>query len=853
MRVFRLQNVALALSLLAVAGFVANTTVPVAYAQSNISGDIVGTVTDATGAILPGAQVKVTSLSTSQTKVVTSNPAGDYRVSLLAPGRYKVSITAPGFETTTQDTVVSAGTITQVSVKLTVGQASTTVEVSGGAIQTLHTEDAQLSTSFDLQQLQNLPNPGGDLTFVAQTTPGAVMNTQGGYGNFSTDGLPGTSNTFTVNGGYEGDPYLNLNNSGATNLLLGSNDVESVTVTTNSYDAAFGGLGGAQVNQISRSGGSKFHGNLDYLWNGRAMNANSFFNKFYGSKRNFDNANQWAAAIGGPLKKNKIFGFIDTEGLRVIIPLIGPVYAPSPNYQAAILGASAEDSANIYGYIPYGNLAYNGLSAQAPLYQKIFGFYNNAKNYSAGAQDPTDPDTWIFEGQTTNLATEWLVNDRVDFNLSASDHLYIHSKVDHGIQPTQSSFLDPVFDAQSPQPSYEGQMNETHTFSPQLTNQFLLAASYYRAIFTNTNGLSLGSSLPFVLIPEGFASSCVTDASGNCIRTFDWDLSGNASDWVGGVDYAFPQGRNVTGYQFTDDLSWTKGKQNFKFGYAFRRDDITDYTASEHNINYGGGENIILDQGDFAAGYSDEWAERFPKRLSEPVALYVEGFYAQDQIKPVPSLTLTAGLRVEHNSNPLCKTNCVANLAQDFSTLPAGRDTPYNSLIASGRTQAFFKQQNIALEPRLGFSYLPGGPGSKTTVRGGFGMFADYFPAQIMGDLVSNMPNVDRFTVLGAAYGNPITLDATRSDSGHAQATTSNTALQNLFSQGGYYRNAAGTCPDSLSIYCATSGVFTRPTITSVAHSVKLPTYEEWSFAIEHQVAKNTAIAVTYVGNHTYH
>ena len=132
--------------------------------------------------------------------------------------------------------------------------------------------------------MQNLPNPGGDLTFVAQTTPGAVMNTQGGYGNFSTNGLPGTSNTFTVNGGYEGDPYLNLNNSGATNLLLGSNDIDQVTVTTNGFDASFGGLGGAQVNQISRSGGNQWHGNLDYLWNGAAMNANSWFNKYYGSR-----------------------------------------------------------------------------------------------------------------------------------------------------------------------------------------------------------------------------------------------------------------------------------------------------------------------------------------------------------------------------------------------------------------------------------------------------------------------------------------------------------------------------------------------------------------------------------------
>ena len=298
MRFFRLQNAALALSLLAVVAIVANTAAPIARAQSNISGDIVGTVTDATGAILPGAQVKVTSNVNDQVKTVISDKLGSFRVPLLEPGKYKVSVTAAGFETTTQETTVSAGSVTPLNVKLTVGKASVTIEISGGDIQTLHTEDAQISTSFSLDQLRELPNPGGDLTFVAQTTPGAVMNTQGGYGNFSTDGLPGTSNTFTENGGYQGDPYLNLNNSGATNLLLGANDVETVTVTTNSYDAAFGGLGGAQVNQISRAGGSQWHGNLLYLWNGRAMNANSWFNKFYGSDRNFDNANQWAASVG---------------------------------------------------------------------------------------------------------------------------------------------------------------------------------------------------------------------------------------------------------------------------------------------------------------------------------------------------------------------------------------------------------------------------------------------------------------------------------------------------------------------------------------------------------------------------
>ncbi len=834
MRFARLQNAALTLGLLAVSGLLATTTAPSAFAQSNISGDITGVVTDASGASLPNAQVTVTSQDKGVVNNIMSDRSGNFRVPLLPPGRYKVAVTAAGFDTTTVDATVSAGTISPVNIKLTVGQASTTIEVSAGAGQLLHVDDAQISTTFDLQQIQNLPNPGNDLTFVAQTAPGAVMNTQGGYGNFSTNGLPATSNTFTVNGGYEGDPYLNLNNSGATNLLLGNNDVEQVTVTTNSYDAAFGGLGGAQVNEISRSGGNKYHGNLVYWWNGRALNANSFFNKQSGSPRNFDNVNQWAAAIGGPLKRDKIFGFIDTEGIRVVIPVSGTAFGPSPNYQAAILaGAGAADPI----YAPYGNLADNGNSAEAPLYQNIFNYYNGAKNWTSGAPDPLDPQTWKWNGQTTNFGREWLINDRLDFNLSSNDHLYIHSKSDHGVQPTQTSFLNPIFDAESPQPSYEGQLSETHTFSSHLTNQFLFGASYYRAIFTNTSATTLAKSIPFVLIPEGTASGG------------EWDAQLNSSSWVGGADFVFPQGRNVTGYQFNDDLSWNKGRHNIKLGFTMRRDDITDYTASEHNISLAGGENIILDQGDFAAGFTDEWVERFPKRLSEPVALYVMGAYVQDQWKPVPNLTITAGLRLEHNSNPICVTNCISNFSQDFNNLSTSAATPYNQLITSGRKRAFFKQQNVAYEPRFGFAFLPGGADSKTTVRGGFGMFADYFPAQIMGDLLANLPNVDRFAVLGAAFGNPVPLDSTLPGSGHDIAVQSNNALQSLFSQGACYRG----CGPNLSLRTVTGGVFSRPTITSVAHKVFLPTYEEWSMAIEHQVMRNTVVSATYVGNHTYH
>jgi hypothetical protein len=836
MRFMRLSTVAIGLSFMAVTGFLVNDSARMAIAQSNISGDVYGTVMDPSGAAVPSAQVTVTSLDKGTQYTATTNSTGGFRVSLLPPGRYKISATSAGFSTATAETMVSAGEVTPVNIKLAVGQQATTVEVTAGSGEILHTDDAQMSTNFNLEQIQSLPNPGNDLTFVAQTTPGAVMNTQGGYGNFSVNGLPGTSNTFTINGGYEGDPYLNLNNSGATNLLLGNNDVQTVTVITNSYDAAFGGLGGAQINEISRSGGNRWHGNLGYWWNGRAMNANSYFNKQLGSPRNFDNANQWAAAIGGPLKHDKIFGFIDTEGVRVIIPVDQKAYGPSPAFQSAILGAPGTAPATL---APYGNLADNGNQSEAPVYQAIFNYYNNARNWTSGMQDPNDPRTWIWNGQTTNFGREWLINGRVDFNLGSNDHLYVHFKDDHGVQPTQTSFLNPVFDAESPQPSYEGQMNWTHTFSPRITNQFLFAASYYRAIFTNTNATTLAASnLPFVLVPEGFASS-----------GGDWDVNLNASSWIGGANYAFPQGRNVTGYQFNDDLSWVSGRHTIKLGYTMRRDDITDYTPSEHNINFAGGENYILDEGDFAAGWSDQWAERFPIRLSEPVALYVMGAYAQDQWKPTANLTLTYGLRVEHDSNPLCRTNCVSNFSQDFANLPASESTPYNQLIASGRQQAFFDERNISWEPRLGFSFLPGGADSKTTLRGGFGMFADYFPAQIMGDLMANMPNVDRFTVLGAAYGNNITLDAASPVSGHAAATASNSALQSLFSQGACYSG----CGPALSLLDVTGGVFTRPTITSVAHTVKLPIYEEWSLSLEHELVKNTVVSVNYIGNRSYH
>ncbi len=323
-------------------------------AQSLISGDVVGVVTDQSGAIVPNATVTVTSKATGEAHAATTNSSGSYRVPLLKPGDYTIVVTAPGFEQASVPVAVSASTTATADVKLTVGSASQTVEVTATA-PLLHTEAADLSTTFSQQQVQSLPNPGNDLTFVAQTAPGSVMNTGSGYGNFSSFGLPATSNTFTINGGYLNDPFLNVNNSGASNLLLGNNDVSDVTVVSNAYNASFGGLGGAQINEISRSGSNKFHGNAAYWWNGSSLNANDFFLNQTGTPKNFDNVNQWAAAIGGPIRKDKTFFFFNYEGLRLVLPTSANVYAPDASYEAQTLANLVANghSDEVAGYTEY--------------------------------------------------------------------------------------------------------------------------------------------------------------------------------------------------------------------------------------------------------------------------------------------------------------------------------------------------------------------------------------------------------------------------------------------------------------------------------------------------------------------
>ena len=278
-------SLALALFLLSLSGLYS-------LAQSVTSGDLTGTVTDTSGAVIPQATVTLKSTSEGTSQITATNQSGSYHFSLLKPGNYLVSATAPNMAETKRAVDVQIGQITTVVLSLNARGQNQTIEVTAEA-PLLQTENPNLTTTIDEKQIALQPNPGNDTTFFAQTAPGVAMNVGsafGGYGNFTAFGLPATSNLFTIDGNDNNDPYLQLNNSGSSNLTLGANEIQEVAVVTNGYTAQYGRQAGVQMDSTTKSGGNQFHGNANYYYNGDVLNANDYFNKFVRTRESDNSA-----------------------------------------------------------------------------------------------------------------------------------------------------------------------------------------------------------------------------------------------------------------------------------------------------------------------------------------------------------------------------------------------------------------------------------------------------------------------------------------------------------------------------------------------------------------------------------
>jgi hypothetical protein len=805
---------------------------PQVPAQTQTTGEITGVVTDPSGASVAAAKVTLRDNAKGSAQTTETNKDGVYHFQLLNPSSYTVSVTSPGFEETKRTLTVALGQVTTGDIQLLIGSASETVNVTGEAEPLLQTENGNVATTFNQQQLSETPNPGNDLTAIVQTAPGVVMNTAGGLGNFSDHGVGAASNLFTLDGMDDNDPFLNLNNSGATNLLLGANDIQESTIVSTGYSGEYGSLAGATVSYVTKSGSNEFHGNAVYYWNGSAFNANDWFLNHAAQPKNFSNANQWAASIGGPIKKDKLFFFFNTEGLRVVIPVSTAVAFPSQAFQTATI-ANLEN-----------NAGFPANSATVKFYQNLFSLYNNAKgaaNAVPGAgflsQDPLGCNGFtglgpgvacssFFQAADNNLTTEAQYSGRVDFNATANDRVFLRVLYDKGNQASDTDPISPLFNITSIQPQWQGQLNETHTFASSMVNQFVLSGQWYSAVFNNTNRTATLAAFPTTIL---FANANIP-----------WfNIGGAAAGGAG--DAFFPQGRNVTQYQIGDDFSKTLGNHTLKVGTKFLRYDVSDQdfgvftsglvTPNSVTAFFNGGV-------DPATGTSSVLQQSFPTALSQPIALYTLAFYGEDDWKIKSNLTLTFALRIEHESNPVCQRNCFNRLNDPFLLADNNVNTPYSTDVLQGLHQELQGLSTILWQPRFGFAWSPFGLRG-TVVRGGVGLFNDAFPAVFTDNFASNAPGVNTFFVSGNNIAPGETLNGGNI---FAQAAADNVGLINGFKGNQTLAQIQANVPN-----------FAPPSLFSANKTTKIAQFQKWSLEVQQAIGKNSSFDVAYNGNHSIH
>jgi hypothetical protein len=783
------------------------------HAQTATTGDVAGVVTDPTTAVVSGVSVTLKNLDTGSSTSRTTDSQGSYNFALLQPGNYSVSASAPGFEKIVKNVTLALGSSVTVNLHLSISSQQQTVEVTD-QVTGVQTDDANLETNFSEQQISVLPNPGNDLTAVALTAPGVVMNTTGGSvfggGNYEFFGLPSNSNVFTYDGANDNDPYFNVNNSGATNLTLGLNDVQETSVVTNGYSGQFGGLAGANINYVSKSGTNSFHGNAEYWWNGRALNSNNYFrnqaNAFAGSQidpRPFVNANQYATSFGGPIRKDKSFFFVDYEGIRLVIPSLFSVNLPTQQFENAVI-------ANLNSASP----------ASVPFYNQLFGIWN-ATPGAAGAQNTlagggcsnvsslagvsfgtANPCAEELQGGTSQATNDYLIVGRYDQILGNNDKLFIRVQHESGQQATYTDPVSPAFDAHSAQPEWQSQVSETHTFGANKVNNVIASLQWYSALFTIVNPTAEFQTLPETV---SFGDNSL----------FNLNNEGTA----------FPQGRVITQYGIVDDFSWSRGKHNFRFGVNFRRDDVSDHNfldvipfveeVSLNDFAFGGVAPTNTGVGNLVA-------QNFPLNTNVPIALYQLGWYASDELKVTSNLKLTLSMRFDHLSNPVCQSNCFQSLSAPFQDL--NRTAPVNQALTTGLNTAFPSVTSVVYQPKVGFAWSPFGA-KNTVVRGGFGIFSDAIPTGGIDDILTNAPNDPSFVLLNGA------LSPAAAGNLNGQATAANAAFRANFADG-------GTVP---------AFNFFNP------GNVQIPRYDEWDLEIQHALGWHTNLSVKYVGNHGEH
>ncbi len=779
-------------------------------AQTTTSGALAGVVTDQSGAVVPDADVEINDNAKGTTQSSKTGREGAYQFSFLAPGRYTLKVSHSGFRDEKRTVDVLLGPAVSVNVTVAIAEASSEIEVTDET-PLIQAENGDASATMNQKQISEVPNPGNDLTYIVQTTPGVVMNTDvpNSTGmNFSILGMPSTSYLYSIDG-VDNPP------TGVLGLMLGQNQIQEATVVSTGYSGQFGNAAGGNINYITKSGTNQFHGNAQYYWNGRVFNANDWFNNANGVPRPFDIANQWAGSFGGPVKRDRLFFFFDTEGLRVLIPSIAPVLIASPQLQAATI----QNIDNRFGVT----------SASHIFYKKVFDLYNSAPGASSampGSFVPGDlgcagpslvsllpagvPCVMHFLANLGAPNQDALSAGRMDWNPARSGRIFFRFQNDSGHTKLLSP-IDSVFDIETQQRWWQIHAVEIHTPSASIANQLLFA-------YANIN----------------FSTGVVNLARARA--ALPTHLFFNPPEQLADPGSSFQARNNLVQYQISEDF--VKARQKHKVGFGLNLDRLSSDFSSSDDVGwlsttldafYQGGADPNS-QADFSQLF-----QGFQSRKRYPTSWYHFGIYTQDEWRARPGLTITMTIRAEHQSNLVCQTHCFARLSGPFNAVSHDPNQPYNQAILVNQKRAFQGLDSILWSPRFSFAWQPFGVKQNTVLRGGIGIFYDSVDSAA-SNFVNNPPLLNSFTVTGDI------LSPGENNSLFAKAAASNVAFVNAFASGETLSQIENSVP-----------YFFPPRINVSERRTHEPQYQRWSLQLQQTLGAHTSFSVGYFGHHGIH
>jgi hypothetical protein len=763
--------------------------VSAARLRAQVTGSVVGTVSDTSGAIVPQANVVLTNVSTGVLLRTVSSGTGDFSFPLVPVGQYNLSAEASGFRKTEAPTfTVALGEATRVDIQLTVGGTSQQVEVKG-EVAAVQTESGAVEGVVEKADVVNLPLNGRNFVELVALEPNAVPSPDtsffrnlGGYNVVA--GAPVSATAVTVDG-------VNIRdlNDPRINIALNVDVVQEFQDSESNYSAALGFAPGGQVNLVTKSGTNEFHGSVFEFFRNDVLDAKNFFDTTKPPYRQ----NQFGFSLGGPIKKGNTFFFVGYEGLRIAqretsLYTVPTMAERSGDFtgQPQIFDPATYDPATglrqpfANNIIPPDEISQTSLNALKLLYPvpNLPGDVNN------------------LVGTPVNNSTNDQFSVRVDHRFGEADslfgrYIYYNYRRLTDIFTSLPNFLD-NFNT----PSQNAAIGYIHVFGPETVNQFRVA--YHRMTQL------LGDTQIHVPINQEIG---ITGTSSIFLGNPAIAISGIGT--TGGISNA-PNDRSDNGFYLYDDLTHTTGKHELSLGFDGEYDQVNGgynpyargYFSFTDNYTAQIGEPATTGSAiaDFLLGYPS---------VSE-VGLGIGfrhfrqkryGMYVNDNWHATKNLTINAGLRWEHFGPAYELQNELSGFNQYTGQLvTAGTDgTP------DGLRQDNWKD----FEPRVAFAYAIGGS-NKTVVRGGYSVA--FMPLLVFPTPFSSLVNPPFFNLETFNGNSPIP----------------NLTLTDAFPTG--------------------TGI-PSTTLVSVDPHFKDPYLQFWNLAVEHEVA-SMLVTVGYLANH---